>query len=253
MEKTMSRIIVRLNFSIVFLFLSVSGLFGQHWADPNGTINNQLMSLVRTRYDATLQYVQFTIFDTLISYATIENNKNIQDPYKTLKGCILFSTYKDNGDNEPDNFIVGIVKDGKLIWDNAPGTSADLGGDLLYTQDINNDGEIDLIFSIREREIFGMGKPPFLYYLYALSWNGTRGRFINADGDHIMMGNGGFELVDTNQDGIQEIITALPDIDMDWGKYKTSTFPRITYSWNGKEYGFWPEAKQINKSTKSKK
>ena len=181
---------------------------------------------------------------------------NIQDPYNTLRGCVLFSAYKDHEDSELANFIVGIVKNGKIIWDNAPGTSSDLGGKLLYAQDINNDGNVDLVYA--QPDLFLMhenvdGKAPILYYFYILSWNGSRARFINTSdstGASRLMGNGGCDLIPNTKNGIKKIETTLPDLDLDWGDYKTSTFPRITYTWNGQLYGLWTKSKTKDKRTK---
>jgi len=115
----------------LLLPLNISISSAQHWADPQGTIHNQLISLIQARYGSDYQYVGYSVLDTLILYSN-RDNENIQDPYGTLKGCVLFSTYKDNGESEPNTFIAGMVNNGQIIWDNAPGTSADLGGQLLY-------------------------------------------------------------------------------------------------------------------------
>jgi hypothetical protein len=248
----MKNIIVKL---ISLILLYTSFLASQDFLDRQGIVRAQILDLIHKRYGAGFQNVGYSMLDSLIYYSRIEKNDRIQDPYNTIKGCILFSTYKDNGKNEPDAFIVGMIKNGQIVWDNAPGTSADLGGDLLYAQDINNDGEVELLLSENDRE-FSLMRGPFLYYLYTLSWNGTRGTFINAsrNGDKsALMGDGGFELVDRNGDGIKEIMAALPNIDLDWGVYKTSTFPRITYSWNGSQYGFWPDTIKTNKKVNKKK
>jgi hypothetical protein len=238
------------------LSFCASTLFAQTWADPKGELNNQLLSLVRARYDTSLQYIQFTVFDTLLAYSKAENKTDIQDPYHTLRGCILFSTYKDHEESEPDHFIVGIVKNGKIIWDNAPGTSAHLGENILYSQDINHDGEVDLIYSEPDLSLMREnvdGKAPILYYFYILSWNGIRGKFINTSdstGVSELMGDGGCDLVPSTKNGVKKIETALPDLDIDWGNHKTSTFPRITYTWNGQQYEVWTKSKSKNKSTR---
>jgi len=82
-----------------------------------------------------------------------------------------------------------------------------------------------------------------------LSWNGTSGRFINAfrdDGKSAMMGDGSFGICSINSgDNIQEIKAALPDIEMDWGDYKTNNYPYITYGWNGSQYGFWSSVDKL--------
>ncbi len=143
-----------------------------------------------------------------------------------------------------------MIKEGKIIWDNAPGTPANLGGDLLYAQDINNGGKVDLIFAEPDMKILRMGKPPFLFYLYILSWDGKEGKFINAfrrDGKSVLLSDGGCALVAGNQKGIQDITANVPDVYTVPKSYKTKTYPSVTYKWNGSEYGFWPDEKEKGK------
>ena len=64
------------------------------------------------------------------------------------------------------------------------------------------------------------------------------------------MGNGGCDLIPNTKNGIKKIETTLPDLDLDWGDYKTITFPRITYTWNGQLYGLWTKSKTKDKRTK---
>jgi len=242
---------------LLTLNLCASTLSAQRWADPNDVLNGQVLSLVRARLDTTLQYVECTVLDTLLTHSKAEHHTKIQDPYNTLRGCVLFSAYKAHEDSELDNFIVGIVKNGKIIWDNAPGTPARLGwGDLLYAQDINIDGEVDLIYCDPDLWLMHQsvdGKAPILYYIYILSWNGFRGRFISAtdsNGVSELISDGGCELIPTTTNGIKKIVTNLPDLDFDWGEYKTTTFPGITYTWDGHRYGLSIKSQSKNKSTK---
>ncbi len=233
---------------LLLLFICASSLHAQDWADPQGTVEAQLMGLLQQRYGSDFQYVGFSILDSLLSHSLTENDY-VRDPYGTLKGCVLFSTYKE----AEDTFVVGMMRNGKIIWDNAPGSKADLGGDLLYAQDINNDGEVDLLVLEIDREFLERGREPFLYYLHILSWNGVRGRVISAEDNNAMMGDGLFELSGKNKDGIREIEATLPNLDLDWGRLKTNTFPHITYTWNGTQYGFWPGHKPEKARTIHKK
>ncbi|HKZ39933.1 MAG TPA: hypothetical protein VJ044_03175 [Candidatus Hodarchaeales archaeon] len=230
----------------VFIFVpGIFQLFGQEYLDPQGSVRNRIMTLINARYGADFQHVGYSMLDSLIFYSKKEQNERIQDPYQTLEGCILFSTYRDNGENEPDAFIAGMIKEGRIIWDNAPGTHADLGGSLLYAQDINGDKRVELLVSENDRE-YSLMSGPSLFYLYVLSWDGSRGALLSAsrrDGKSSLIGDGGFELTDGNGDGIKEITASLPNLEMEWGDYRTTTFPRIVYSWNGKQYGFWSKSR----------
>lgn len=234
--------------SILLILFNSYVLNCQARYDHTGKVHSLLMQLIHERYGPEFTNVGFSILDSLISHSLRENER-IRDPYKTLKGCILFSTYKDFGDSIPTTFITGMIKGGRIIWDNTPGASADLSRDLLYARDINNDGKVDLLVRENDWELSLM-RGPFLYYLYILTWDGKKGTFINefrVDGKSSLAGDGGYELIDKNKKGIYKIRTTLPDIGEDWQEYKTKTFPHITYSWNGKQYGFWPKKKSTSK------
>jgi hypothetical protein len=248
-ETDMIRVSLRLGTLLLILVLGVSSVFGQSYLDRKGIVRDQIMTLVKARFGPEFIYVGYSILDSLIAYSTKEHNYRRQDPYSTLKGCILFSTYKDCPECEPDTFVVGMIRNGRIIWDNFPGSRADLGGHLIYAQDLNNDGEVDLLIREVDRELLRMGRGPDLYYLYVLSWNGSRGRFINSFLDNGKSALVGwlFEPVHRNASDILAIEAALPDLEMQWEEYKTSTFPHLRYTWNGKDYGLW-----INKNGKSR-
>jgi hypothetical protein len=78
-------------------------------------------------------------------------------------------------------------------------------------------------------------------FWWIVSWNGQSGRFLNAhEGDLSTLRSleGGFQVVDLNGDGIMEIV----------GKWVESAVSdsttNITYSWNGQQYGRWPNPPQ---------
>ena len=102
----MNNITVKLGTSFLLFLLWASFSFAQDRYDPRGVVRGQLMNLISVRFGPEFKSVGFSIFDSLIFHSQNES-KHIQDPYKTLKGCVLFSTYKDNGDGLPDNFIAG--------------------------------------------------------------------------------------------------------------------------------------------------
>ena len=229
---------------LVWLSLHTCMLVSQSRYDTQGLVRRQLLNLISAKFGPELNQVGFSIMDTLIDHSLVENDR-IRDPYHTLRGCVLFSAYKDDGKNEPNNFIVGMARGGKIIWDNAPGSSANLGGDLEYAQDINNDGEVDLLVTEYDREQ-SLQSGPRLAYLYILSWDGTRGRFINAfedEGGSALIGSG-FGLGGKDWRGAKQIVTSLPNLDIEWADYRTKTFPQVTYAWNGKLYGLWLDAKR---------
>jgi hypothetical protein len=246
----MKRISVVMNCLILLFILNFSVLYSQKYLDPKGIVESQIEGLIHSQYGAEYICNGYSIIDSLIHYSTIEKNYRREDPYNTLKGCIFFSTCKYNEESDPDTFITGVLKNGQILWDNAPGIKANPGGHLLYSKDINNDGKVDLIFSEPDRESLKIGKGPSLDRLYVLSWDGTKARFISSldkDGNSVMFGDGGCELIKKKGRKIQEIKAILPNVFLIPNEYRTKTFPVITYKWNGSKYGFWSEKKQSNK------
>lgn len=235
---------------LLLCFLCPSILIGQGYLDRKGIVRSEIMSLIQARYGKDFQYVGYSMLDSLIRYSWTEKDYRTQDPFNTLKGCVLFSMYTGHR-SEPDSFIVGMVKDGRIIWDNAPGTRADLGGHLLYAQDINDDGQVDLIVHEVDLWTLKIGKAPSLYFLYVLSWDGIAGRFINAfsdNGKSALLSDGGCELLaDRKGSKVFEIETRLPSVYSVPENFKTSVYPLIRYTWNGKLYGLWPQTVQKNK------
>lgn len=234
---------------VVLNILSISILNSQRYLDHKGIIEAHIESLIHARYGTEYICNGYSILDSLIHYSKIEKNYRIQDPYNTLKGCVYFSACKYSEESDPDTFITGVAKKGHIIWDNAPGIKSNPGGHLLYSKDINNDGEVDLIFSEPDREILKIGRGPLLYYLYVLSWDGANARFINSFdeyGKSVMLGNGGCELLKKKGSNIKEIITTLPNVYLIPDEYKTETYPAVIYQWNGCQYGFCPDKKTVN-------
>ncbi len=232
------------NFSLRILFLTIcltATSFSQELFDPQGVVYNRIVPLIQGKYGQDYRF-NYTMMDTVVRYSFSDN---VQDPYGTLKGCVLFSAYKYQADSVPNNFIVGMIKHGRIIWDNVPGSEINLSDDntygtLLYSQDINNDGEVDLVFADYQLETPSASQPD-LTSIRILSWNGTRGRFISGD----MIGSGENELLDVNSDGTKDLRVKLLTFDeTSLSEFKTSSFPYVTYGWNGTQYGLWPNVKQ---------
>ncbi len=228
---------------ILLTLLVISISFSQEIFDKQLTIYNQVKQLIDARYGQGLDF-EYTMVDAQIYYS---RDEKIQDLYGTLSGCVLFSAYRYSSDAMPDTFIVGMVKGGQIIWDNFPGSEKCLAGygvygELLYSQDLNNDGEIDLLFLRHHRTSPGDGIP-FATYINILSWDGTKGKFISGE----MAGSAECELIDTDGDGIMEIRTKISDMQIP-DDFKTSTYPYITYGWNGAQYGLWSSVRQVPES-----
>ncbi len=233
------------NFVLEAIFLMIVltvPSFGQESLDRQGVVYNQIAPLIQGKYGQSYHF-NYTMLDTAIYHS---DDDNIQDPYGTLKGCILFSAYIYQPDSVPNNFIVGMIRNEQIIWDNFPGSEINLSfdsfyGTLLFSQDINNDGEVDLVFADCKRAEISDAEGDTVD-IRILSWNGTRGRFING----YVIGSGDVDLLDVDGSGIKCLrVKLFTQDETSSPEFKTSTFPYVTYGWNGTQYGLWPNVRQI--------
>jgi len=234
---------VDLFITVLLIVICLGYAYSQEILDPQLTARNQVKQLIDARYGEGYDF-EYTMIDAQIYYS---KDDKIQDPYGTLTGCVLFSAYRYNADVLPDTFTVGMVKNGQIIWDNYPGTEknlSDIGfsGEFYYSQDINNDGEVDLIY-LQHVRLSKSDREPYVTYINILSWNGTSGRFIN----NVMVGSEDCELIDADGDGIMEIRTSILGLE-GFDEFKTVTYPFVTYGWNGVKYGLWPSVRQVPQS-----
>lgn len=211
--------------------------------DPDKLILRSLETVVHKKYGEDYR-VSFHIMDSLCAHST---TTWATDPYGTLKGRVLFSAWRPlQEEKERDSIITGMFKDGLIIWDDYPGSKAGFGGGLLLTQDINNDGEVDILRADPDLELTsrqGSG----ISYLWILSWNGTRGKIINdidrkTGRSMIISIEEIFDLISNNRNGVLDIKGEIPEIWQEYfPKHRPKTLPSILYTWNGTKYGYWPK------------
>ena len=206
--------------------------------DPSKIVRSTLLRAAQEKYGKNYR-VSFHIMDSLIAHSF---PGVITDPYGTLKGCILFSAWRE--EQERDSVVTGMFRSGTIIWDDFPGTKAGFGGGLLTTRDLNNDGEVDILraepdFELMTREGSGIS------YLWILSWNGKNGRLINDTDSRthqsvIVSIEEMYDFLDVHKNGVVDIRGQIPEI---WREYfpglRPKTLPAIVYTWNGHKYGYW--------------
>jgi hypothetical protein len=151
----------------------------------------------------------------------------MEDPYSSLQHCIIFTGGRDTKEG---NFI-GVFKDGAILWRSDTTILGDQPN-LFTTQDLNRSGQVDLVF---ESAIDWSSQ------LWIFSWNGFVGKRINAidsRGQSVLQSiRHSFALFDANGDGILEI----RDGNIEDGSQ--------TWSWNGSEYGSWPDTPHLPSTT----
>ncbi len=150
----------------------------------------------------------------------------LEDPYGTLKGCFVFAA----GPKDDRRNIVGVCKNGHILWrSDTLNCLSDL--DLFTTRDLNGEGMVDLVFQAENQQ--GLE-------LWIFSWDGRAGKRINAvnsDGSsaiEIDWGYGHFSFIDVEGNGQWEI------------RGRVSEDTCESWSWNGHEYGQWPNTPNTN-------
>ena len=145
----------------------------------------------------------------------------ITDPYSTLNDCYIFQADVNSGG------LVGIYKNGTIIWDSGPIIEFGEYADVLGTIDLNNNGNVEIVFGL----YYGMHNSSQSIWIF--SWNGQIGSLSNdtesvdeLNKSVIFSYDWHTEIYDVDGDGILEIK----------GQDEESRVTKI-YSWNGVKYG----------------
>jgi hypothetical protein len=197
--------------------------------DPSGNIKTQITSLIQARYGASYNDIGIQVIDSLIARNKSSSEWGVlNDRYGTLHGCVLFDA--DQSEGWHDKCIMGIYKNGQLLWC-SDSTFCNIWGGTFSIEDINHDGKIEILIeryhpsNIESR------------YLWIISWDGMTGTIINGvDGENknsvICSAAEMFQLITTDTTSPMRIRGYWSD---QW----------ITYGWTGTNYGILPSTEQI--------
>jgi len=172
--------------------------------------------------------------------------KNIRDPYHTLAGRFIFMASTQNIDTINMSGLTGIYEPNtdSILWVSPPLADFSSGmGRLIETRELNNDGQIEIIF--------GQGKNPVMTeQLWIFSWNGKSGKLITQVDNYglstLMELGERYDTKDVDGDGVYEIIGY-------WYKDENAqTMSNVVYSWNGTLYGNWGHPSSYFRKTKKK-
>lgn len=213
--------------------------------DPNGGIETQLTSLVEGQFGEEYR-LAFSVLDSAIKRnESTADGGELTDPYGTLKGCVLFGA--DRGDDHDwDHGIMGLYKDGRIIWYSQPVFKGAWGG-IHSIKDINRDGKVDILVEWS----------PFsdieVRYLWIISWDGHNGQIINrvdpTDSNSTLISSiKMFQLLEPDTGAALLVRGYWSDSEEDSSYFPStqiSTRPWVTYSWNGSLYGLWSSSEQI--------
>jgi hypothetical protein len=188
----MKKILITILFSVILQYACYS---------QNGvTANDSLLIAQRLEemygsYEG-YYYVVWDIINVDSSIAYQDQFGRINDPYKTLEGCYLFTS----------QYTFGIFKNNEIIWAYDQILPWDSPyGKISGVLDLNNDGIVEVLSEwVMPGDIY-LGRE-----LYIISWDGLSGKTINGlseyDSDIFTHGYGDFNIADLEGDGIWEII-----------------------------------------------
>ncbi|MBL1212894.1 MAG: hypothetical protein HND52_06015 [Ignavibacteriae bacterium] len=208
----------------------------------NFTINSYAQSneetIIADLESSFMQYNEFYscyvfFLDSLMgSYDNIGLYK-FEDINKSLENCVFFVAEKFD---PKDSTIVGIYKDGNILWQSEP---IIFGGyvEIILVRDINMDTKTDIAIKVWD----GM----YTEWVWIFSWDGVRCDIINditaddyypGETKSKLIGDlNSFGFCDYEGDGILEIICGKASITNGYG----------VYSWNGNLYGEWASTPEI--------
>ncbi len=182
---------------------------------------------------------QYRLTDVIEVDSSIGNkfiaNGQIEDPYQTLKGKILFVAGRSSlhFGGEPRG-VFGVIDVSGIRWrSDSVIANFQIGSTrIIKSADINNDGKIDIVISRKDES------GNYENAVWIFSWDGTTGSLINAvdeKGESLVHAQTGADpdFVDTNGDGVDEIVLTT---------YPEDTKPSFNtvFAWNGTVYDKQP-------------
>jgi len=233
--------------------LTIVSLFPLHsqWVnpdDPSGAIKAQLLSVIHNQFGQDYR-VAFSVLDSAIKRnESTTDAGELTDPYNTLRGYILFGADRTtSADLDDQHGIMGIYKDGQVIWHSDPIFKGEWYG-IFSIKDINEDGKVDILVEWTPGSQMIMVRD-----LWIISWDGVTGTVINQTNSQngnttIHAAESTFDLISIDTSSAMLIRGLWPDEEdfHEWFPDKQiSTMPYVTYSWNGSQYGLWPGTRQI--------
>ncbi len=195
---------------LLLFFILNSIIYSQSYISPGFTdeVRNSINNKLSQQFDENIKVVFVLNIDSTLGdglspyYPEIGEVKN---SYSTLTNCLVFTAI----DKIENKGLVGVFKDGNIIWHNnleiSP-LSVVYPLNIPIIKDINKDGIIDILTTW----VSGMNSNP-LITLWIYSWNGFQGFKINNSdrlGQSLIKSDSdnSFDLLDIEGDGVWEIV-----------------------------------------------
>lgn len=248
----MKKFLIVLLIAVSYTSLPAQGYFQTSPHAVSKDVLNSIEASMLSKYGKKYYLSVFLVMDSLSSDPFYRPDE-IRDPYGKLKGVSVFSCRiarewaSDSLRFIPDSSIVGIYKDGNIIWDSGPVIYGNIENYLSFCGDINKDGVVDIGLPAHYYDYYNNNPHTEVDYLWILDWDGTSGRFINdydVNTGKSSLIPGSFLLFDWEGDEIMEIFSEWNYDDVP-PENPPVNYPLVTYGWNGSRYGYWSSVYQL--------
>ncbi len=226
--------------------------------DDESGVYNEIAQITASTFGSNYYVAGYKVMDSIVTRGVVRdfNSDPYTDPYGTLRHVVMFwvdrerpaSFYTNVIGNSNDTTIVCFEKHGRLIWHSGSEIIGDVGS-LMCCYDLNKDRNVDIGLIVHEFQ-----KSDYSL-LYLISWNGRNGEFINdvtQSGESVIVSQTGdlFDVFDIDGRGVYAIrgcwaVEGEPGSGWFPANNPSSTAPYVTYTWNGRKYGYWPASTQV--------
>ena len=246
----MKTIIKNIIIILSIIIIATTNIYPQSSVDES--LLNEIQQKIDVKYDPSFEiYIAYQI-DSLELYESRYPTpyQITANAYGSLAHTIIFTAVREN---EPCKGLVGIYKNGNIIWDSDTTINCEdnYGGFknlvLFAVSEINNDDKIDLMFSSYR---LGPTNYSAVQRLYIYSWDGSSGQLISETTNggistlKSFLSVGDFDIIDVDGNGIYEITGLWEDKDASIEQDEHRIF---TYYWNGTKYVYDPSRWQPQK------
>lgn len=240
--KTMkSNLILLTVFLFIFILFTIPNQARNNPYDLRDGIIQILEQQAKSTFGNDYLVSNYVIMDSVINRGPLDvEMEDILDPYNTLAGIIIFSTYTEEN---PEEQYFCLFKNNSIIWYYEDKIEYWWGGQIFTTNDINSDGKVEIvtIWGSSLEYVRGEDNETITFdYMYIFGWDGINGNLLNEPA--FQSSDNMFEMFDLEVDGIYEFRAYWKPI---WGDYPAdftpTELPWVTFGWTGSQYTYSQE------------
>lgn len=152
-------------------------------------------------YDRLGQMVKAAYGDSYHISSVLNPDSLYPSKFPALRGCLVFGAYSPNRLTSP---FIGVSQGASIVWTCEREIESSLVPDIDQVLDAHNDGHAQIFV------LCGGGVSSISYELWIYTWDGLNGTRVNPVNENrskmgYMDAREGYDIVDTNGDGIYEV------------------------------------------------